>query len=84
VHLKAVLEHNRDEEIEHASMTLEWIRRNLSKFDESLRVYLFKSGDITAAEAAAKGENGESKDTADGVGRSAGKFRFTVGDMKGN
>jgi hypothetical protein len=26
--LKAILEHNRDEEKEHASMVLKWIRRN--------------------------------------------------------
>ena len=34
--LQAVLKHNRDEEIEHASMTLEWIRRHVAKFDEAL------------------------------------------------
>ena len=27
--LQAILRHNRNEEIEHASMTLEWIRRNV-------------------------------------------------------
>ena len=44
--LKRILAHNRDEEIEHAAMTLEWIRRNNSKFDEELRARLFKSGPI--------------------------------------
>jgi len=44
--LKRVLAHNRDEEIEHAAMTLEWIRRNNSKFDEELRERLFKAGPI--------------------------------------
>jgi len=44
--LKRVLAHNRDEEIEHAAMTLEWIRRNNSKFDEELRERLFKPGPI--------------------------------------
>lgn len=39
--LKAVLIHNRDEEKEHAAMTLEWIRRNDPKFDEELRDWLF-------------------------------------------
>ena len=44
--LKRILVHNRDEEIEHAAMALEWIRRNNSKFDEELRGRLFKSGPI--------------------------------------
>ncbi|MGN6733841.1 MAG: ferritin family protein, partial [Candidatus Binatia bacterium] len=39
--LQAVIKHNRDEEIEHASMTLEWIRRNFPKFNDSLKLYLF-------------------------------------------
>ena len=28
--LKAIMAHNRDEEIEHACMTLEWLRRNMA------------------------------------------------------
>src|SRR3990172_9283408 len=39
--LKAILEHNRDEEKEHAAMVLEWIRRQDQKFDKQLRDYLF-------------------------------------------
>jgi ferritin-like protein len=39
--LKAILEHNRDEEKEHASMVLEWIRRRDAKFDGELKDYLF-------------------------------------------
>ena len=39
--LKAVLAHNRDEEKEHASMVLEWIRRRDPRFDKELRDYLF-------------------------------------------
>ena len=45
--LKSVLAHNRDEEIEHASMTLEWIRRQNPVFDKELREKLFKAGPIT-------------------------------------
>ena len=45
--LKTILEHNRDEEIEHACMTLEWLRRNMPGWEEELRNYLFKEGDIT-------------------------------------
>ncbi|NLV46617.1 MAG: hypothetical protein GXY07_19210 [Candidatus Hydrogenedentes bacterium] len=50
--LKAILEHNRDEEIEHAAMTLEWIRRQMPKFDQELKTYLFTAGDITTIEDA--------------------------------
>ena len=39
--LKAILEHNRDEEKEHAAMVLEWIRRHDPAFDKELRDYLF-------------------------------------------
>lgn len=58
--LKAVLGHNRDEEIEHAMMNLEWIRRNSPKFDEHARTYLFSQGDITEVESASKGSSEES------------------------
>lgn len=40
--LRAVLTHNRDEEKEHAAMTLEWLRRHDAKLDEHLRTYLFQ------------------------------------------
>lgn len=44
--LKAILEHNRDEEKEHAAMVLEWIRRRDKKLDSELKDYLFKDGKI--------------------------------------
>lgn len=45
--LKKILEHNRDEEKEHAAMVLEWIRRRDPKMDKELRDALFKEGPIT-------------------------------------
>ena len=39
--LKKILAHNRDEEKEHAAMTLEWIRKKDPTFDKELRDYLF-------------------------------------------
>ncbi|MCC5860659.1 MAG: ferritin [Gammaproteobacteria bacterium] len=39
--LKRVLTHNRDEEKEHAAMTLEWIRRKDPVMDRELRDHLF-------------------------------------------
>jgi uncharacterized protein len=44
--LKSILAHNRDEEKEHASMVLEWIRRNDPRFDKELRDYLFTDKQI--------------------------------------
>lgn len=39
--LKAILEHNRDEEKEHAAMVLEWIRRQDPVMDKELKDVLF-------------------------------------------
>ena len=56
--LKAILLHNANEEIEHAAMVLEWIRRNDARFDSQLREYLFQDGSIVGREHEA--EKGES------------------------
>ena len=48
--LKAILLHNAREELEHAAMVLEWIRRNDPETDAQLREYLFKDGSITGHE----------------------------------
>ena len=45
--LKSILEHNRDEEKEHAAMVLEWIRRRDAKLDDELRDYLFTDKSLT-------------------------------------
>ena len=54
--LRAVLTHNRDEEKEHASMLLEWVRRHDPAFDRQMRAQLFRDGAIreTAAIEAAR------------------------------
>ncbi len=48
--LAAILAHNRDEEMEHAAMMLEWIRRHSRQFDKELRDYLFTDKPIVALE----------------------------------
>lgn len=48
--LKGILAHNRDEEKEHASMLLEWIRRNDPKFSDELREYLFTEANLLEIE----------------------------------
>jgi ferritin-like protein len=52
--LAGILAHNRDEEKEHAVMTLEWLRRHDPSLDQHLRTYLFAEGAILAVEAAAE------------------------------
>ena len=39
--LKTILEHNRDEEKEHAAMLMEWIRRKDPCFSEEIKGHLF-------------------------------------------
>jgi ferritin-like protein len=60
--LQAVLAHNRDEEREHAAMTLEWLRRNDPKWDEVLRLYLFTEAPITEVEHMSESANGAARD----------------------
>jgi hypothetical protein len=51
--LRNLLLHNRDEEIEHASMLIEWLRRLMPAWDNELRTYLFSSGPLDALEEGA-------------------------------
>lgn len=55
--LKAILLHNMREEMEHAAMVLEWVRRNDKDFDAHLRDYLFTDAPITELEEDAKSES---------------------------
>lgn len=48
--LKEVLLHNLGEEVEHAMMVLEWMRRRHAKIDETARTYLFTERPITEIE----------------------------------
>jgi hypothetical protein len=54
--LRAVITHNKNEEIEHAMMTLEWIRRHSEVFDTNIATYLKTTGPITAIEKQAEGQ----------------------------
>ncbi|MBK7973917.1 MAG: ferritin [Deltaproteobacteria bacterium] len=65
--LKAILAHNRDEEIEHACMTLEWLRRISPTWRSVIATYLYAQGDITAVEDSAEKSGG----AENGRGRSA-------------
>lgn len=76
--LRDVLIHNRDEELEHAAMVLEWLRRRIPKLDEVLRTYLFTEQPIVAIEQQAEGGNGPSDSpTAASAFGSLGIGKFT-------
>ena len=65
--LRAILEHNRDEEKEHAAMVLEWLRRGDPKLNQHLRTYLFTEAPVTEIETAAiEGGGGEPAASSDG------------------
>ncbi len=51
--LRSVLTHNKNEEIEHAMMVLEWIRRNNPVFEKNIKTYIGSVGAITEVEAQA-------------------------------
>lgn len=57
--LKKIIEHNKKEEMEHAMMALEWLRRNMDGWDEKMRQYLFKDSDIVELEHDELPENQE-------------------------
>lgn len=52
--LRRILEHNRDEEVEHAMMGLEYLRRVSPIFDKHMKTYLFTEEDILEVEEKAE------------------------------
>lgn len=60
--LRRILLHNRNEEIEHAMMMLEYLRRHDPVFNEHMRTYLFSAGDIVAIEAGEEAAGGQGDD----------------------
>jgi len=77
--LRAILAHNRDEEKEHASMVLEWLRRKDPKVDEFFKEYLFSDGSIVGREEASKDGNGSASES--GAAGAAGSLG--IGSLKG-
>ena len=74
--LAEILAHNRDEEKEHASMTLEWLRRRDSVLDSNLRNYLFTTEPILEIEAETEAAGG-------GSPRGAPAGSLGIGSLKG-
>lgn len=86
--LRDILLHNMREEIEHAAMALEWLRRNSADFDRQLRTYLFTQGPITEIEEEA--DTGQDSEPAkvkpehrgDGQAPKRPGGGFSIGGMK--
>jgi len=74
--LAAVLTHNKNEEIEHAMMILEWLRRHSPAFATNIETYIDSSGPITEVETKRKGESGEKTE-------SAASASLGIGSLKG-
>jgi ferritin-like protein len=72
--LADILAHNRDEEKEHACMTLEWLRRRDPVLDRHLRTYLFTTEPVTEVEVEAE---------ADGDAAGASPGSLGLGSLKG-
>lgn len=91
--LKQILLHNMREEIEHAAMALEWLRRFSPDVDEQFRTYLFTEGPILEIEEESEKEEaleetGLSPDAAaepaaPPPGASRRMRRPTIGSLKG-
>ena len=72
--LKDVLLHNKNEEIEHATMVMEWIRRHSAPFDRMMKTYLFTEQPIVGIErGAAAGGPAASALATLGIGSLKGK-----------
>jgi ferritin-like protein len=90
--LREILLHNMREEVEHACMILEWLRRNDPEWSKQMDAYLYTEAPITEIERIEEhGQAGEPARSPTGAqvpepaprgpGRSAGGF--TVGSLKG-
>ena len=75
--LRSVLLHNKNEEIEHAMMTLEWIRRHSEVFEANIKTYVGSKGPILEVEkqqTAGGGGGGTARGSASSLG---------IGSLKG-
>jgi hypothetical protein len=77
--LAAVLAYNRDDEKEHAAMTLEWLRRRDSALDSNLRKFLFTSVPITEVGTENSALSRESAEGADPVASGS----LGIGSLRG-
>jgi uncharacterized protein len=88
--LREILLHNMREEIEHACMILEWLRRNDSEWSKEMDTYLYTKAPITEIEEAEEsGQGGEVAPPSTGSHvepparpRRGYSGKFTVGSLR--
>jgi hypothetical protein len=78
--LRGVLVHNKNEEIEHAMMNLEWIRRHSDVFDANIKTYINAKGPILAVEKQQVASEGGA---GGGSGPSSASTSLGIGSLKG-
>ena len=81
--LREILLHNMREEIEHACMVLEWLRRSDPEWSKQMDTYLYTEAPITQVEAIAEhGQAGEAARSPVASTTPGSSGKFTVGDLK--
>jgi len=82
--LREILLHNMREEMEHACMALEWLRRNNANWAEYLKTYLFTEAPITEVEEEDTGKAGSGEEDSAGKAPAAtpSAGRFTIGAIR--
>jgi len=80
--VQGIVEHNRDEEIEHAAMAIEWLRRNDPVWAEELETYLFTQSEITAVEEEAEGGGAEGEEDTNNTSTSTNQS-LGISSLKG-
>ncbi|MDZ7750358.1 MAG: encapsulin-associated ferritin-like protein [Gammaproteobacteria bacterium] len=78
--LRDILRHNMREEMEHAAMLLEWLRRNEPDFAGQMAEYLNTTGPITAAEA--EGGTAAAESPGPEAAEEPDVEAFTIGNLK--
>ena len=80
--LAEILAHNRDEEKEHAAMTLEWLRRQDPVMDRHLRTYLFTEGSVIDIEDEATAQGGGDGPPPEGAAPANGDGSLGIGSLR--
>lgn len=76
--LRSTLIHNKNEEVEHAMMTLEWLRRNSPVFATNIETYLNSSGPVTELE-----EKRTAEESGSGQSSATSSVSLGIGSLKG-
>jgi ferritin-like protein len=79
--LRGVLVHNKNEEIEHAMMNLEWIRRHSKVFDANIKTYINAKGPILEVEKQKSGGESGGQGGAS-AGAAASSSGLGIGSLK--